>query len=163
MPHPVSLSLLADVLAKLLEERVTIRPLGRILQSLMHHVPQETDPAVLAENVRLDIRREMLAAWGGEGILPVFLVSASVEDDVRLGIRRSETGTWIHMHPETLDELHRRARELAEPLEGRLVLVASMDVRRFLYKILSPAVPDVRVLSYPELEGHPAIQPVGEF
>lgn len=163
MPHPVSLSLLADVLSKLLEEQVTIRPLGRILVSLMHHVPQETDPAVLAENVRLDIRREMLAAWGGEGVLPVFLVSAAIEDDVRLGIQRTETGTWIHLPPETIDELHQRARELSAPLDGKLVLVASLDVRRFLYKILSPAVPDVRVLSYPELEGHPGIQPVGEF
>lgn len=163
MPHPVPLALLADVLAKLLEERVTIRPLGRILQSLMHHAPQETDPALLAENVRLDIRREMLAAWSGEGVLPVFLVSAAVEEDVRLAIRRNETGTWIHLQPETLDEWHRRAQELAKPLKNQLVLVASVDVRRFLHRILAPAVPEVRVLSYPELEGHACIQPVGEF
>ncbi len=163
MPHPVSLSLLAEVLQRLLEEQVTIRPLGRILRSLFRHAPQEADPAVLAENVRLDIRREMLAAWGAEGVLPVFLVSPAVEDDVRLAVKRNETGTWLSLHPETVDEWHRRARELAGPLSGRLVLVSSVDVRRFLRRILEPAVPAVRVLSYPELEGHAGIQPVGEF
>jgi type III secretory pathway component EscV len=95
----------------------------------------------------------------------VFLVSGSVEEDLRLGLTRTETGTWLHLDPETVEQLQQRARELAARggAGNRLVLVSSVETRRTLRKLIGGAVPDAVVLSYPELEGLTMVQPVGEF
>lgn len=165
MPHPVSLGLLTEVLTRLLEERVSVRPLGRILVSLSRHALRETDPAALAENVRLDLRREIASDLCGDGVLPVFLVSGNLEEELRLGITRTETGTWLHLDPELVEQVQARARELdgrGGP-GSRLVLVSSVETRRYLRRLVGGAVPHAVVLSYPELEGLPMVQPVGEF
>jgi flagellar biosynthesis protein FlhA len=165
MPHPVSLGLLTEVLTRLLEEQVSIRPLGKILLSLSRNVLRDPDPGVLAENVRLDLRRELAGELCATGVLPVFLVSGTVEEDLRMGITRTETGTWLHLDPETVEQMQERARELAARSQpgGRLVLVSSVETRRYLRKLIGGAVPDAVVLSYPELEGLSMVQPVGEF
>ncbi len=164
--HPVTLPLLTEVLVRLLEEHVSIRPLGKILASLGKNALVDPDPAVLAENVRLDLRREIVSELGNEtGIVPVFLVSARFEEEIRLGIARTETGTWVNLDPEVVTELHERARHLAEnmPPPGHLVLVSSVEIRRHLRKILAMSGLNAIILSYPELEGVSMIQPVGEF
>ena len=165
MPHPVSLGVLTEVLARLLEERVSIRPLGKILLSVSRNVLRDPDPVVLAENVRLDLRREMATELCASGVLPVFLVSGSVEEELRLGITRTETGTWLQLDPETVEQVHERARALASKTGpgAPLVLVSSVETRRYLRKLVGGAVPEVIVLSYPELEGLSMVQPVGEF
>jgi flagellar biosynthesis protein FlhA len=165
MPHPVSLGLLTEVLTRLLEEQVSIRPLGKILLSLSRNVLRDPDPGVLAENVRLDLRRELASGLCTTGVLPVFLVSGAVEEDLRLGITRTETGTWLHLEPETVEQVQERARELAARSQPgmRLVLVSSAETRRYLRRLIGGVVPDAVVLSYPELEGLSMVQPVGEF
>ncbi|MBU1069489.1 flagellar biosynthesis protein FlhA [Myxococcota bacterium] len=165
MPHPVSLGLLTEVLTRLLEEQVSIRPLGKILLSLSRNVLRDPDPGVLAENVRLDLRRELAGELCATGVLPVFLVSGTVEEDLRMGITRTETGTWLHLDPEIVEQMQERARELAARSQPgvRLVLVSSVETRRYLRKLIGGAVPDAVVLSYPELEGLSMVQPVGEF
>ncbi len=153
------------MLTRLLEEGVSIRPLGKILLSVSKNVLRDPDPAVLAENVRLDLRRELAGELCATGVLPVFLVSGSVEEELRLGITRTETGTWLHLDPETVEQVQERARSLASKNQPgtRLVLVSSVETRRYLRKLVGGVVPDVIVLSYPELEGLSMVQPVGEF
>lgn len=165
MPHPVSLGLLTEVLTRLLEERVSVRPLGRILASLARHALRETEPGALAENVRLDLRREIAGGLCADGVLPVFLVSGDLEEQVRLGITRTETGTWLNLDPDTVEQVQARARELdGQGGPGaRLVLVSSVETRRYLRRLVAGVAPDAVVLSYPELEGLPLVQPVGEF
>jgi type III secretion protein V len=165
MPHPVSLGLLTEVLTRLLEERVSVRPLGRILASLARHALRETEPGALAENVRLDLRREIAGGLCADGVLPVFLVSGDLEEQVRMGITRTETGTWLNLDPDTVEQVQARARELGVQCgpAGRLVLVSSVETRRYLRRLVAGVAPEAVVLSYPELEGLPMVQPVGEF
>src|SRR5205085_3801866 len=56
VPKPVSLSLLTDILRRLVEERVSVRDLRAILESLSTIAATEKDPLQLSEFVRAQMR-----------------------------------------------------------------------------------------------------------
>jgi len=59
VPKPVTLALLADVLRRLVEEGVSVRPLREILEALAVYAPSERDPIALAELVRASLDRRV--------------------------------------------------------------------------------------------------------
>lgn len=163
-PSPVNLTILTDVLKRLLEEKVSIRQLDRILYTLKKWVNREGDPVVLTEYVRMELKSDL--SFSSSGITGVYIAASETEEEVRAGIQKSPTGSFLSMDPDAATELQQRAVKIRESMPDKsipMIIVSSMDVRRYLRQLLFLVIPDVVVLSYQELDPASTIQPFGEI
>jgi type III secretion protein V len=163
IPKPVPLPLLADVLRRLVDERVSIRPLREILEALALHAPTEKDPLQLTELVRAALRRQLTHAHATGGQLAAFLVDPSVEDTIREAIQRTAGGTYLALAPDVARDIVDAARAELAGASPPLVVLTQADVRRFLRRLLETDLPDVTVLSYQELAPEVMVQPIGRI
>ncbi|MBI5500249.1 MAG: FHIPEP family type III secretion protein [Deltaproteobacteria bacterium] len=154
-PKPVPLERLVAVLKILVEEGVAIRDLRRVLESAVSHAA-EKDPYVLAERIRADGKRALTAALAGDApALRVVLVAPEVEDVLRDAIKDLGDGPRMLIDPETAEAVIRAAKAAVDalPADGRpRVVLTQPEIRRHLWRLLDLDVPDVRVVSYRELD-----------
>jgi type III secretion protein V len=160
----VSLQRVTEVLRRLVQEAVSIRNLRAIFESLIVWGPKEKDIVLLTEYVRVDLGRQITFKYSqGRDSLNVIMFDPRVETLVREAIQQSVSGNYLALAPEVSASLVDKVRQLAShPDAGNAALVlTSMDVRRYVKKLLEPALPALPVLSYQELSGNTMIHPIG--
>jgi type III secretion protein V len=149
---------LAEILRRLVEEGVSIRPLRTLLEALLE-AGTERRPAALAEAARRGLRRHIGHRCAGGGPLQALLLDPCAEEAVRAAL----AGEALALDPSTasglLDALGEQVRSLDEPP----VVLASPDVRRALRGLVAPRFPRVAVLSYEELPAELPVRPVGKL
>jgi type III secretion protein V len=156
---------MADVLRRLLEEGLPVRNIRSITESLIVWGPKEKDMLMLTEYIRIDLGR-MIAhrATGGVRDLPVVVVDVQVEQHVRQSIKQTPTGNFLALPPEDINHLVNRLVEIVgETPRAPLAMVASMDIRRYLKRMIEARLPWLPVYSYQELGAHVDLQPVGRL
>jgi type III secretion protein V len=139
---------MADVMRRLLEEQVPIRNIRSITESLITWGPKEKDMLMLTEYIRIDLGR-MIAyrATGGPRNLPAVLVDVQVEQHIRQSIKQTPTGNFL----------------VGESPRGQLAVIASMDIRRYVKRMIESRLAWLPVYSYQELGAHIDLQPVGRL
>jgi type III secretion protein V len=170
VPKPVSVVLLADVLRRLVEERVSIRDLRAVLEALSTVAATEKDPLNLAEYVRSQVRRAItFRLTAGAGHLDVVLLDPILEDTVRRAITRTAGGAFLTLAPQAARDLiaavrsavDRVGREPANATGGAVaVILTQPDIRRFVRKLVESDLPDVAVVSFAELLPEVALKPI---
>jgi type III secretion protein V len=162
VPKPVSLILLTDVLRRLVEEGVSIRPLREILEALATYAPNEKDAMTLTELVRGSLKRQLTHQHAEGGVLSVHLLDPMIEEAVRDSIQRTATGAYLAMPPDMAKDVIEAVRRECFPGPGMVaVLLTQPDVRRFMRRLLEVELPDASVLSYQELAPEVTVQPLG--
>lgn len=165
-PKPLPLDRLVALLKILVEEGISIRDLRRVLESAVQH-GAEKDPYLLAERVRADLKRPITAALtGGAPRIRVLLVAPEVEDVLRDAIRDLGDGPRMIIDPDTAEAVVRSARDAAAawPADGGPpVVLTQPEIRRHLWRLLDLDLPDVRVVSYRELDPAVRIEPAGKI
>ncbi|HVJ93496.1 MAG TPA: flagellar biosynthesis protein FlhA, partial [Labilithrix sp.] len=156
VPKPVSLTLLTDILRRLLEESVSIRDLRAILEALASVATTEKDPLTLTELVRGQLRRALtFKLTRGATHLGVVLVDATIEDTIRRAIQRTPAGAFLTLAPaaarDVVAALRRAASEATAQTSSPPVFLTQPDIRRFMRKLLETELPDVTVVSFAEL------------
>ena len=167
VPKPVSLTLLVDVLRRLVEEGVSVRDLRAILEALSSVAVTEKDPLTLTELVRAQLRRPI--TWSltrGAGHLGVYLLDPAIEDTLRRSITRTPNGAFLTLAPaasrDVIASVKRALEEnpLPEGATGRVVLTQP-DIRRFVRKLCDAELPDLVVVSFAELLPEVSLRPLG--
>ena len=164
VPKPIAVTLLADVLRRLAEERVNIRDLRAILEALALVGNVERDPLNLAEFVRSQLRRPLThALTQGSRELSVVLLEPQIEEAVRAAVSRTPAGSFLTLAPAAARDVVSAVRRALpkEPSDVPLVVLTQPDIRRFVRKLLELDLRDVRVVSYAELLPEVAIRPIG--
>ncbi|HVU01224.1 MAG TPA: flagellar biosynthesis protein FlhA [Polyangiaceae bacterium] len=153
VPKILDVRALAEVLRRLVEEDVSIRDLGSILEALARAPETERDPLALAEHVRSELRRALtFGLTGGAPELEVVLLDAAIEESIRAAIAKTSAGSFLALAPAAArDVVAAVRRALEEPGTGPAVVLTRPEVRRFVRKLLETDLPDVRVLSFTEL------------
>jgi type III secretory pathway component EscV len=103
---------------------------------------------------------------GGEPRIRVLLVAPEVEDVLREAIRDLGDGPRMIIDPDTAEAVVRSAREAAAawPADGGPpVVLTQPEIRRHLWRLLDLDLPDVRVVSYRELDPAVRIEPAGKI
>jgi type III secretion protein V len=165
VPKPVSVPLLADVLRRLVEERISVRDLRSILEALSLVAHAEKDALNLAEFVRSQLRRSIThLLTRGRRELGVLLLDAPIEDTVRGAIQRTAAGSFLALAPAAgRDVIAATRRALAAlPQGGPQVLLTQPDIRRFVKKLFEVDFPELEVVSYTELLPEIAIRPLAK-
>jgi type III secretion protein V len=161
VPKPVPLSLLTDVLRRLVEEGVSIRPLREILEALAIYAPNERDPIALTELVRTALKRHITHRRASGGTLAVYLLEPAIEEAVRDAIQRTATGSYLAMPPDMARDVIEAVRRETASGPSAVVLLTQADVRRFVRRLVEVELPDAAVLSYQELAPEITVQPLG--
>ena len=164
VPKPVTVTLLADVLRRLAEERVNIRDLRAILEALALVGNVERDPLNLAEFVRSQLRRPLThALTRGGRELSVVLLEPQIEETIRSAVSRTPAGSFLTLAPAAARDVVSAVRRALprEPNDAPLVVLTQPDIRRFVRKLLELELREVRVVSYAELLPEVAIRPSG--
>jgi flagellar biosynthesis protein FlhA len=149
---------LQRVLQNLLRERVPIRDLETILETLSEWGPRTKDLDVLTEYVRNALRRTICHQYatptdtGGSKLVCVTLDPA-LEDMVNSYIDRSANGTSVNMPAAVASRVAAQALRALEQVTaggGHPVVLASPQVRGVVRQLLAPHLPAVAVLGYNE-------------
>ncbi|MFK7758805.1 MAG: flagellar biosynthesis protein FlhA [Phycisphaerales bacterium] len=169
VPSIIKVGELQKVLQSLLRERVPVRDIESILETLADWGTKTKDLDVLVEYARNALRRTICAQYADtneEGKLTLVCVTLDprIEDQISAYIDRGAAGTVLNVPA-------RVARDIAESVgnelgsvmaRGRLpVVIASPQVRNAVWQILEPHVPGVAVLGYNEVVSGIDVESVG--
>lgn len=148
---PMSMSMLHAVLRRLLEEGVSIKNFGRIVESLsLHgHRNQEIEPLVAMVRVRLG--RQLIQRFiDGDGKVHAVGLDRDLENLLQQLTEEEatrQTRVWIERMVEVLREGFDRLEDQQRPA----AIVVSSALRTRLWQILSPHFPQISVLSLGEV------------
>ena len=94
------------------------------------------------------------------------LLQPDVEDTVRKAVRQTSSGAYLALAPETsaafLAALHRET-DAALKRKQTPVLLTSMDIRRYVRRLIEQEFYDLPVLSYQELTPEITTQPIARI
>jgi flagellar biosynthesis protein FlhA len=160
---------LQKILQNLLRERVPIRDLQTIVETLSDWAPHTKDVTVLTEYVRNALRRTISALHAeaderGRLRLSCVTLDPAIEDVVNGYIDRGPAGTSMAIPPPLAARIARAVAKTAEPLvaAGRpLVVLTSPTVRAQIKQILDTHVLGAAVLSYNEVVKELDVESVG--
>jgi type III secretion protein V len=154
---------IADVLRRLLEEHLPIRNARSIMESLVSWGPKEKDMLMLAEYVRGDLARFIAyRATGGAPTLEAVLFTNDVEQHIRQSIKQTPTGNFLALQPDQIRQICERI--LSYTGTGQrdgVALVTSMDIRRYVRRMVEAHIAWLPVYSYQELGEHVELRPLG--
>ena len=158
---------IAEVLNRLVQEEVSVRNLRNILQALIEWGQKEKDTVLLVEYVRSALKRFISYKYsGGQNILAVYLLDPDVEETIRKAIRQTSGGSFLALDPATTKQFVDSAKSNVGDLtrsNQKPVMLTSMDVRRYVKKIIEMEIPELPVLSYQELTEEITIQPLAKI
>jgi type III secretion protein V len=161
----IPLQRIAEVLRRLLQERISIRNTREILESMIVWAGREKDLSMLVEYVRIDVGAMTVARIaGGAAELPIIMLAQPTEQVLRESIQETLGGAFLALSPEHNEQLLRRACDLYREAAQRgtaPVFACSMDLRRHLKRALESVLPQVAVLSYQEIGDHVRVNAVG--
>jgi type III secretion protein V len=154
---------IAEVMRRLLEEQVPIRNVRTIFESLITWGPKEKDMLLLTEYVRGDLGRYLaFEASAGRNYISAILLDASVEQSIRQCIKPTPAGNYLAMPPESAAAITEKVLRISgEQPERGVAVVTSMDIRRYVKKMIESRLDQMRVYSYQELGNQVELRPLG--
>jgi type III secretion protein V len=158
---------IAEILQRLVSEEISIRNVRTVMEALVEWGQKEKDPVLLAEYVRMALRRYISHKYSaGQNMLPAYLLSPSIEDELRAAIRQTSAGSYLALDPSASKRITSAIKiAVGDPsaVAQRPVLLTSMDIRRYMRKMLEQDLAELPVLSYQELTQEINIQPLARI
>ena len=164
IPGVMKLAEVQQILQMLLRQRVPIRQLSSILETLGDYAPRTKDQILLTEFVRARLSRTISSQYrDAENCLSVVTLDPALEDRVRAGFEHTERGLFIRMSPQAVEttcrliaaEVERLTRANRPP-----VVLVSPQIRAALKEMTTPHLPNLIVLSYNEITRDTKIESV---
>lgn len=155
IPGLLSLGVVQKVLQNLLRERISIRDLLTIVETLADFAPMGKDPDLLTEYVRQRIAKGMLAPYLQEGkVLQVITLDRKLEEILTKNIKRTDHGAYLTLDPLLLGEIVQAVTKEVEQqitLNMQPVIMTSPNLRRHVRKLIESSLPTVMIVSHAEI------------
>lgn len=150
IPSSISLTTLHKVLQNLLAEKVSIRDMRTIIETLSEHAPTQSDPYELTAVIRVALGRAITQQWfPGEGEIQVIGLDTPLE---RLLLQALQGGGGLE--PGLADRLLEQAKQALQRqkmLGAPPVLLVNHALRPLLARFLHRSLPQMVVLSNMEI------------
>ncbi|SER60266.1 flagellar biosynthesis protein FlhA [Salipaludibacillus aurantiacus] len=164
-PNPLSIGDIQKVLNNLLKEKISIKNLPVIFETLADYGQMTKDTDLMTEYVRQALARQLSRQYAEDGE-PLFVVTVSgaVEKMVADAVQQTEHGAFLNLdpdHTQTIIESMMTEVERMQESGHMPVLLCSPAVRMYIRHLIERYMPQVPVLSYNELEPHIEVQSVG--
>jgi flagellar biosynthesis protein FlhA len=165
IPTVLSLGDVQKVLQNLLKEKVSIRNLEAILETLADAGRASKDLAYLTELVRQRLGPSICQSLIGEmPALSVLTLDPGIEQTLMQSVRATSASSSLVVEPKLAEQILSRIAEQSERMmKSNLlpVLLCSPDLRRHLRALLERVVPHMRVLSLAEVPSTVSLKSFG--
>jgi flagellar biosynthesis protein FlhA len=155
IPDLLQVSDVLKILQNLLRDRVSIRDLVPVLESLEQHSRITKDTDTLTEYSRLSIARSICKAnLAPDGSLPVVTIDPAVEQLLGQSIQQTDQGAFVALEPGVATRLVRAVQEEVERLMSQghqPVVLCSSKVRLVFRRLVERKLPNLAVMSYNEV------------
>jgi flagellar biosynthesis protein FlhA len=165
VPGLLPLASVQRVLQGLLDEQVSIRDLGRVLEGVGQRARVTTDADALLEAARAGLGPALTAPYQRDGVLHVITLDPAVEQEAAEAMRASEQGVVLAMDPLSANRLVRDLSTLVTEAENAgltPVLLAAGPLRLPLRRLLRGSLPQLPVIGFAETAGVTSIETVGQ-
>jgi flagellar biosynthesis protein FlhA len=152
----VPMTLLHQVMRALLTERVSVRDLPRIIDTLSVSVGQVHGVEALADECRAMLGAQIAAQVAPNQRIAAILLVPELEGRLMASLREVDGTTHLAVEPETLDAVRESVRGAWERLAGGdpVVLTCAPNLRRPLARVLHSAGLELPTFAYRELPRH---------
>ncbi|PMS37860.1 EscV/YscV/HrcV family type III secretion system export apparatus protein [Trinickia symbiotica] len=164
LAQALSLPRFAEVLRLLVSERVSLRNVKQIVETLVSWAPREKESPILAEHVRQALSGQICQEFAEDGVLCAVLLERDLEDKLRASLRQTAQGAVLAVDHETLESLSMQARTFAAAAgrhRSAPVILTAQDLRRPLRQLVRDTWFDLHVLSYTELTATQRVRSIG--
>lgn len=167
VPTTLTVGEVQEVLQNLLAERVSIRDLVSICETLATQGRVTRDIDLLTEYARAALARQISRQYADDGgTLHVITVGPRTEDEIAQAIQQTDHGNQIAMAPWQSQrllgvvgtEIERIAASGRDP-----IILCSSRIRLALRRLLERRLPNVVVLSFAEVTPQTAVEAVGNI
>ena len=163
VPNALPLGVVVKVLQNLLAERVPIRDLRTIAETLAEHASRTQDAENLTAAVRVALGRSIVQNINGlANELPVIALDPALEQILLNTIQGAQDG-GAGFEPGLAEQLHRALAEKAQQQEMNgqpAVLLVAPPIRGWLARLVRHSIPNLHVLSYNEVPDNRQIKVV---
>ena len=153
------------VLQNLLRERIPVRNLVLILETLADAARVSKDIDFLTEKVRAALARHISAEYAENGLLSVITVDPRLEALLSEAVRRGEDA-YALLDPNTVARVYTSlTRQIAVAQNAGLqpIVLCSPSVRLALKRLTERAAPQLVVLSYSEIAPGLRVESIGQI
>lgn len=155
---------IAEIFQRLVQEQISIRDLRSILETLIEWAPKEKDTVMLTEYVRGGLKRQICYMYSkGHNMLPAILLDPQVEEIVRKAIRQTSAGAFLALDPDSSKRFLDALRNVFAKVKNgkqKPVLLASMDIRRYVRRLIEGEFYELPVVAYQEITPEISVQPI---
>ena len=155
MPDIVPLGTLQKVLQALLKERVPIRDLATILETVSDYIGATKEPDVLAEYVRMALKRQITEMYKDDsGKINVFTIDPALEQQMADSVQNTKQGLMLVMDPVLTEKILKQLGQEADKMQSAgltPLCIVSPNVRLALRRVTEAALPSLAVVSYNEI------------
>ena len=157
IPDQLKMGEVQSVLEHLLRERVPVRDLETILETIGDWAGRTKDPEVLAEYARNALARTICQQHvDSDNAIHGVTLDPGVEDTINSHVERSERGSYLTLPPATANRIVAAIRNELEGAAAKApgkppVIMASPQVRQWVRRLIESSLPSVAVLGYNEI------------
>jgi len=165
VPNLMTIGEIQKVLVNLLREKVSIRDLVSIMETLADYVNFTKDPEILTEYVRQALARQITNQYKPvSGPLKVITLNPNVEKLIVDNVQGSDHGTYLALDPRISQGIYQKLAEQVQSLTSMghsPILLTAPNIRMHMRKLIERVLPDVAVLSFNELDSSVDVQSGG--
>lgn len=155
VPKVIPLGVLQKVLQKLLRERVSIRDLQTILETLSDYMTITKNVDVLTGYVRQALARAITRQYqDADGSITVMMLSPAVEDKITGAVQHTEYESFVSPDPNMVKGLVGNLQKMVVSFTEKglqPIILCSPNTRIYLRKILEKFFPNLVILSHNEI------------
>jgi flagellar biosynthesis protein FlhA len=155
VPKVVPIGILQRVLQRLLKERVSIRDLFAILETLADYITITRNVDILTGYVRQGLSRTITRQYQDQdGNVNVMMLSPNIEDTISQSIQHTELESFVSPDPNMVKKLITSLQKGIAHFETtglNPIILCSPIVRSHLRKIVEKFIPNVVVLAHNEI------------
>lgn len=164
VPNLLSVGDIQKVLASLLRERISIRDMVTILETLADYAQLTKDTEILTEYVRHALSRQLSRQYASNHTLTCLTVDPQLEEVINGAVQRTEHGSYVALEPQTMQTIISSLTSELPKLTNmgyQPIVLTNPTVRLYFRKLTERVAPNLTVLSYAELEPKIEVQALG--
>ncbi|HED52279.1 MAG TPA: flagellar biosynthesis protein FlhA [Gammaproteobacteria bacterium] len=166
VPKTLSIGIVLKVLQNLLEERIPVKDMRTIAETLAEAGARSQEPGALTAAVRVSLGRSIVQHINGMGPeLQVITLDSSLEQILQTSIQAiSEGGAGIE--PGLAERMHQSLAESTQRQESAgqpAILLVTPAIRAWLARLVRHSIPMLQVLAYNEIPDNKQIKVVANI
>jgi len=161
----LSIGAVHKVLQNLLHEKIPIKDMITILETLGDYIPTTRDVNILTEFVRQELKHTISQmVTSDDGKIHTLTLDPRNEHQIEEAVRRAaQTGGIVSIPPDDMQKLIKAVSQKIDEMISKgytPIIITSPGIRMHLRSMIEPVLPGLVVLSYSELT--PTVQVVSE-